>query len=215
MYKWYLPTISEIMALEVDQPEIDSGSIAQRRVRAEREWSGAIAALNSLLQRLIEGQTQSCGASIPAQGLILSGPAPILDQTALVAQFSTWTLTANPLKTTAWIPTRLLPATEVSRSLAGMATSTLSLLPDDPLAAEQFCLVLAADLALVMTLGDYADGQPAFLFSFNPDVVWQCWRSLRSRLLLTSPQVVSKLDGLAKQYTPPHPTTKRLLNLVA
>lgn len=203
MYKWYLPTISEIMALEADELEIKSGSIAQRRVQAEREWSGAVAALNVLLHRT--EPTQPAGSCTQPRGLILSGPAPILDQAGLVSKFSTWTLTASPLQATTWIPARLLPATEATMSLVGMTTSTLSLLPDDPLAAEQFCLVLTPELSLVVALGDHPDGHPACLFSFTPDIVWQCWRSLRSRLLLTSPQVVSKLDGLAKQFTPAPP----------
>ncbi|NEQ26654.1 MAG: HAMP domain-containing histidine kinase, partial [Microcoleus sp. SIO2G3] len=50
--------------------------------------------------------------------------------------------------------------------------------------------------------GEGVTNAPAFRFSFDPEVVWQAWRSLRSRLLLTQPQSVSHLDGLIDQFPP-------------
>ena len=53
MYKWYLPTLSEIInlgALLPEKSDLGFQSPAQQRLRAEREWSGAIAALKQLLQ---------------------------------------------------------------------------------------------------------------------------------------------------------------------
>ena len=138
------------------------------------------------------------------QGLVLSGPLPILEQPDLVASFSTWTFTTELTSTFSLMPFQLLPA--AGKQVAHSHTaSTLPLLPNDPLAAEQFCLVLPAEFSLVMGLVEDAEGKPAFLFSFEPEVVWQAWRSLQSRLLLTSPQSFSHLDSLVKQFSPQVP----------
>jgi hypothetical protein len=76
---------------------------------------------------------------------------------------------------------------------------TLPLLPDDPLAAEPFCLVLTPQFSLAMVLGE-VEGTPAFLFSFEPEVVWQVWRSLQARLMLVAPQPLGVLNGLVEKF---------------
>ncbi|WP_347277371.1 HAMP domain-containing sensor histidine kinase [Leptolyngbya sp. FACHB-671] len=218
MYKWYLPTLGEILAVsESAQTAERSGFEAQRRVRAEREWCGAIAALNSLLQSRSVATPDGLAASANSanleetaslkreeQGLVLSGPLPVLDQPNLVSSFSTWTFTTEPMGALSLMPFQLLPAAgKVTQSRP--TSSTLPLLPNDPLAAEQFCLVLTSEFSLVMVLGEDADAKPAFLFSFEPEVVWQSWRSLQSRLLLTNPQSFEHLDTLVKQFLPKPP----------
>jgi signal transduction histidine kinase len=214
VYKWYLPTLGEILAVsESAQTAERSGFEAQRRVRAEREWCGAIAALNSLLQsRSVatpDGSTVSANSEEPisrqeGQGLVLSGPLPVLDQPSLVSSFAAWTFTTEPMGALSLMPFQLLPAAgKVTQ--ARPAASTLPLLPNDPLAAEQFCLVLTSEFSLVMVLGEDMDTKPAFLFSFEPEVVWQAWRSLQSRLLLTNPQSFEHLDALVKQFSPKPP----------
>jgi hypothetical protein len=125
-----------------------------------------------------------------------------LHQPGLVSSFSTWTFTADPLKATAWLPFQLLPSVEHPTSASQLAASTLPLLPNDPLAMEPFCLVLTARFSLVMSLGEAIEGQPAFLFSFSPEVVHQSWRSLRSRLLLTQPHALKQLDRLFEEFSP-------------
>lgn len=202
MYKWHLPTLSEVIALSELAHPSGFGTTAQQHVRAEREWSGAIAALNILLWQSSAFQTADPYREF---GVVLSGPLPILHQPGLVSSFSTWTLTADPLKATAWLPFQLLPSVEHPTSVSQLAASTLPLLPNDPLATEPFCLVLTAKFSLVMSLGEAIEGQPAFLFSFSPEVVHQSWRSLRSRLLLTQPQALKQLDRLFEEFPPVAP----------
>lgn len=204
MYKWYLPTLSEVISLSEPSQANRPGFPAQQRVKAEREWSGAIAALNSLLQQRPEIEPISVDGVPVVKGVVLSGPSPILDQPDLVTRFSTWTFTADPLSN-AWMPLQLLPAAKEQVVSTQLAMSTLPLLPNDPLAAEQFCLVLTPDFSLVMVLGEGQAGEPAFLFSFVPEVIQQAWRSLRSRLVFTSPQFLYKLDALAEQFAPVTP----------
>jgi His Kinase A (phospho-acceptor) domain len=189
VYKWYLPTFSEILAL----PDLGSRprSAAQQRVKAELEWFGAIAALNQLLQQAIE---ESEGDS-SVKGLLISGPLPVLAQPELVNKIATWTFTVG---TSGEIPLQLPAAMGGNR--CSLSPPTLPLLPDDPLAAEPFCLVLTPHFSLAMVLGETMEGTPAFLFSFEPDVVWQVWRSLQARLMMVSPQPLGLLNGLVEKF---------------
>ncbi len=263
MYKWYLPTLSEIIALgeiipgnhsglegvrlenidadsvdvDIDPREQDSRaahrnfrSPAQQQLRAEREWSGAIAALKRLLQQTLEvnplaAEMRSAGAraakptrlirsmkraksarlaqpSAPStQGIVLSGPFPILDQPELLANFSAWTFTIG---TPGEMPLQLLPSPH-GTAVTNVPIPTLPLLSSDPLAAEQFCLALTATFGVVLVLGETPQGEPAFLFSFDPNVVQQAWRSLQARLRMVAPYALPALDSLVEQFVPKAP----------
>lgn len=226
--KWLLPTLSEILALndptwmvQFESPSAQetktepigqhrAGRGALQRMRAEREWSGAIAALNSLLQHVVPTDGVS-DSELAMRGFILSGPLPVISHPALVCNFSTWSLTANPLHVAAWLPLQLLPADETVATNADVApsakptTSALPLLPGDPLAAEQFCLVLTPQFSLVLVLGESLTGDPAFMFSFMPDVVIQAWNAIRPRILLMNSDQIDQLDALAEQFAPVTP----------
>ncbi|MGJ3250969.1 MAG: sensor histidine kinase [Elainellaceae cyanobacterium] len=200
VYKQYLPTLSEIIAL--GEPVQHGGRSTDVSDRGEREWYGAIAALNLLLQQSIEPDSKTIpnGATLPTEGVVLSGPLPVLMYPDVVTRFSTWTLTVGDFPSDAWSPLQLLPAPDAT--VTSSASSTLPLLPQDPLAQEQFCLVLTPEFSVVMTLQDSVNHPPAFQFSFTPDIVWQAWRSLRSRLQLTAPHIVGRLTQLVEQFAP-------------
>jgi signal transduction histidine kinase len=207
VYKWYLPSLSEILALEEAIPQRSAHSAqlspAQQRLKAEREWSGAIAALNQLLQQSIEAGPKTLAPqpiSTPMQGLLLSGPFPVLQQADWMAQIATWVFTVGSPGEVL----QLLPSAEQEVKAGWKTVPTLPLRSDDPLAAEQFCLALTPEFSLVMTLGEAA-GDPAFLFSFDPEVVWQVWRSLQARLQLMAPQLVVPVKRLVKQFPPAVP----------
>ena len=210
MHHWILPTLSEILALS-SQPQADAdpcvwkfeqkprserrnASIAQQRVRAEREWFGAIAALEPLLK-----QIKPLSSGEDAQGLVLSGPLPVVSQTDSMAKFATWTFTVDPSATLMGLPFRLCPA--IDQPAATHETNpTLSLLPGDPLATEQFALVLTEQFSLVMVLGENPDGEPAFSFTFDPEVVDRVWQVLRLRVVLMNAHQMGRLDGMIKQF---------------
>ena len=211
MPNWILPTLSEIIALssqpqgDVDQcvwksEELGSrqhstnSSIAQQRVRAEREWFGAIAALESLLK-----QIKPSSPSEDVQGLVLSGPLPVVSQTDLMSQFATWTFTADPSATLMGLPFRLCPA--IDQPVATCETNpSLSLLPGDPLATEQIYLVLTEQFSLVMVLGENPHGEPTFSFTFDPEVVDRVWQVLRLRVVLMNAPQMGRLDALIQQF---------------
>lgn len=210
MYKWYLPTLSEILTLSYPDgdgqpaPVMGAQFPAQQRVRAERQWSGAIAAINQLLQRTIDADPTADPTldapqdGAPVQALLLSGPFPVLQSATWTDQVASWVFTVGSPGEVL----QMLPAAEQNAALPWKAVSTLPLRPDDPLAAEQFCVVLTPEFNLVMTLGETASGAPSFLFSFDPEIVWQVWRALQARLKLTAPQLAPTINRMVKQFTP-------------
>lgn len=181
-----------------------SGFPSQRRVKAEAEWSGAIAALNQLLRQTIEADKLIAESAAPAEllhGVLLSGPFPVLLQPELTSRIATWMFTiASPGETL-----QLLPAEHYKATSDCAKIPTLPLLPHDPLASEQFSLVLTTEFSLVMALGETPEGEPAFLFSFEPEVVRQAWRSLEARLKLAAPQRLADLAQLIEQFPPVAP----------
>ncbi|MGG6295345.1 sensor histidine kinase [Leptolyngbya sp. AN02str] len=202
MFKWYLPTLSEIVAQDVLDTEA-TGSISQRRVRAEQSWSGAIAAVNVLLRAQFANQAPCAEAS--QCGLILSGPVPVLEQPEKLPGLSSWTFTSNPLWANTWMPFRLLPEHGKQTVLSQAAASTVPLVPNDPLGTEQFCLIITDKLSLVMVLGDDLDGNPAFLFSFDPAIIEQSWNALRARLLFMNSAMTHRLEDLVQRFFPRQP----------
>ena len=237
MYKWILPTLSEVLALsestlkdcpngkaewtaencggDVISPVSSTNQNAVEHVRAEREWCGAIAALEQLLLQSIDSDilASADGHLQPYQGLVFASPAAVLSHKAL-SSLPTWIFTADALKSRAGTLFQLPPATamqdaETSSYTAGLIPNAgllVPLVPGDPLFNEQFCLVLTAEFSLVLVLGEDRTGNRAFLFSFEPEVVEQTWQALRGRLVLTSPHFpVSQLDALVEQYYPVAP----------
>lgn len=236
--KWILPTISEVLALSesranchaqkaewtassqngtcVTLPIPTQNANILKRVRAEREWRGAIAAMEQLLRSSIGSTGLSVADSSAAvKGLVLAGPAPVLSQKVLLSSLQTGIFTTEWLNLSPLKPFQLPPATakSVTENLSSTveepehdAGSVVPLLPGDPLASEKFCLVLTTEFSLVMVLGADINGVPAFMFSFEPEVVEQAWRTLRSRVELTSHYfLVSQLDALVEKYYPATP----------
>jgi hypothetical protein len=56
-----------------------------------------------------------------------------------------------------------------------------------------------------MVLGESLTGEPAFMFSFMPEVVQQVWLALRPRILLMSSHQVDLLDQLVERFPPVAP----------
>ncbi|MEM9216915.1 MAG: histidine kinase dimerization/phospho-acceptor domain-containing protein [Cyanobacteria bacterium P01_F01_bin.150] len=211
MYKWYLPTLSEIIqCAESDLVQHIRGEHPSNQ--SEQQWYGAIAALNTLLPQChrSDGEsTHQLDSSI--KGLIISGPFPIISQIDLGEHFSTWTLTVDP---SLRMGAPQLPAAETMASsrrhidaeaVFPSTEQTLLLHPDDPLAVEPFCLVLTPQLNVVLTLGLDDKNRPQFFFSFDPDTIWQGWRSLQSRLQLTTPSILPRIERIADQFVPTTP----------
>lgn len=207
MSEWIFPTFSEILTQgEAMSAERNSAgtdalrgalSIAEKRLRAEREWFGAIAALESLLHHAKSSD------AVP-QGLVLSAPLPVLSEPELLQKFATWSFTTDPLASWLGFPFKLLPPFEEAAHCE--TNSTLSLVPGDPLAAETFCLALTKEFSLALVLGEDEQGDPSFAFSFDPEAIERLWQNLRLRVMLMNPLQLKKLDALYEQFPPiaPH-----------
>lgn len=228
MNTYFLPTISEILASEGSENDLifDArlarensghrcpGSRGASRLKAEQEWYGAIATLNQMLDQPKPAQTTDSLLPNSCQGLVLSGPSSVLTNPALTNGFANWIFTSIPDNDAALWSFRarqtlaLLPAADVQISVPAAAPA-IALATGDPLANEQFCLVLTASFSLVMVLGENAAGIPAFLFSFDPQVVASSWEVLRRRVT-DSEGLLGNFDGAinldVSQFT--HNSTK-------
>jgi len=214
--QWFFPTISETLMQgeALFQPQ---RSAAQQRLRAEREWAGAIAALNVLLHRDLEIAKESSNpadAKAWQNGVILSGPAPVLGQTELQTAIANWTFTATPLWNNTWMPFRLLPTSGQARVSINPQTSTVPIMPNDPLGAEQFCWIMTPTLRMVMVLGETAEGAPAFLYSFEPETIERAWQALQARLMFLGSSIQSSLlqeiESLVTPYVPQTPDYRQV-----
>lgn len=216
MYKWYLPTLSEI--IQADESDIIQKTRTHRQAdQGEKQWYGAIAALNALLSSAPATDGPDVGSScsgedsdMPIKGLILSGPFPVINQSVLGQHFASWTLTGDPTLRigSLQLPSadKITPHHQGRRSPENPTAEPLLMLhPDDPLAVEPFCIVLMPNLSVLLTLGLDDTQTPQFFLSFDPDTIWQGWRSIRSRLQLTTPAIVARLDCIANQFTPTTP----------
>ncbi|VXD19125.1 Histidine Kinase [Planktothrix serta PCC 8927] len=125
--------------------------------------------------------------SLSRLGLIISGPVPVLIHPHLAIHFATQIFTSDLSKLGDELilklrhPLALLPACE-GTSTSIPQTLACPLHGKDPLVKEQFCLVLTTQFSLVMVLGQDITGNPAFLFSFNPDIIEKALLMLRDRM---------------------------------
>jgi nitrogen-specific signal transduction histidine kinase len=188
-------------------------------LRAEREWYGAIASVQQLLQSLLNPADDSPATlnlptvtkELPRSGLVLSGPTPVISQPDLFQHLAMRTLATPTIHSPDWTSFPLLPVE--AGDLAGnrQTPPTLPLLPGDPLADEPFCLVLTPWFSLVMVLGEGANGELAFRFSFSPDVVQRSWETIRPRIMLMNSQQVDYLDEFVQQFPPVTPDYKTVM----
>ncbi len=123
------------------------------------------------------------------RGLVLSSPTPVLTNPVLTSSFATSIFTSEIPESLDWLSILrwqtlpLLPAADSIKSLPA-AIPILPLSTKDPITNEQFCLVLTAEFSLIMVLGKKSDNTPAFLFSFDSEIVKKAWIVLRQRIVL-------------------------------
>ncbi|QSJ14624.1 HAMP domain-containing histidine kinase [Nostoc sp. UHCC 0702] len=200
MYQWILPSLSEILA--ESEPTVAECS----PTKAERQWRVSLAATERLLINSLA--TAVCDAS---QGLVLAAPAPLFSQHWLTQRLQTVTFTAKPFNPLALMPFQMPDAIAMADEEVTPHESVLPLLPADPLAAEQFCLVFTHKFRLVLVLAEHKNGNKTFSFSFEPEVVQQAWRSLGARVILTNPDLFTELDALVEKYSPAAPDYRTVI----
>ncbi|MBC6431469.1 HAMP domain-containing histidine kinase [Nostoc sp. HG1] len=200
MYKWILPSLSEILA------ENQSSVAECSPAKAERQWRISLAATEHLLLNTL------APASVDTtQGLVLAAPAPLFSQPKLTQSLQTVTFAAKQFNPLALMPFRMPDAIASVNEEIAPHESVLSLLPADPLGAEQFCLVFTEKFSLVLVLATHKNGKKTFSFSFEPEVVQQAWRSLGARVMLANPEFFARLDTLVQQYSPVAPDCRIMI----
>jgi len=181
-----------------DEPAIAEAAPLTAAQRAQRYWCGAIAATERLLARTLpagEGEA----------GLVLSAPVPVLSQPEILARLHVGTFAPQPLADRVRRRPFELPAAGASRCSAPAAIAEYPLFPIDPLASEQFCLVLTAPFALLLVVGEDDRGESQFRFEFAPEAIERAWQILRARLLLASPHHLPALEARWRQFAPVAP----------
>ncbi|NEQ39304.1 MAG: HAMP domain-containing histidine kinase [Okeania sp. SIO3I5] len=164
------------------------------------------------------------------RGLVLSSPTPVLTNPALTNSFYTSVFTSEIPESLDWLSMLrwqtlpLLPAADSINSLP-TAIPILPLSTKDPITNEQFCLVLTAEFSLIMVLGKNQKNEPAFLFSFDPEIVKKAWIVLQKRIVLPEyfhsekfdkyqnfihqySQQLARLDNIFEQFSPLAPDYK-------
>ncbi|HEY9762029.1 MAG TPA: HAMP domain-containing sensor histidine kinase [Trichocoleus sp.] len=182
---------------------------SQQRLHAEAEWWAGIAALTQLLQMGLASQfPEASGGLANWDGLLLSGPLPVIWHPTIAQRLSTWVLIPEPLEGLLAVARPLLPGDERSGGHPSQALQTIPLPPGDPLATERFCLVLTPTFSLSLVLGQTDQGGFQFQFSFDPEVTLQVWNRLRSRVAQIRPPLLGSLDAIANQFPPQAPNYK-------
>ena len=213
MQNWLLQTISDVLNSHQEiEPDIsiDNSSTTDfpqteenRRLatlKAQREWFGAIAALEKLLLSTVDINRDKT-----LQGLIFSAPVPILSNLDLFTRFQAGIFTPDAFKPHVLMPCNRHTVVENNQNNHNSSILELPLIPHDPIAKEQFCLVFTQKFALVMVLGQDALGMPNFNFSFAPETIELVWATLRSRLQLLKYERLSQIDELIQHFLPPIP----------
>lgn len=158
-------------------PPVDSGHQGE-------QWAAAIASLTELLQ----------ATTAAIHGIILSSPSPLFAAPQIARHYDHYVLTPKNLRHIA--RDRLqLPGVGCPQGRSPENNMVeFPLLPQDPLAQEQFCVILTEDFNFAM-----AASPRGLLFSFEPEAIAAIWDILQWRLALTQP---FQFQALARRWQP-------------
>jgi signal transduction histidine kinase len=178
-------------------------------LKAQREWCGAIAAVEQLLLSEVNCSQEDVSSK---QGLIFTAPAPLLSNSDLIASFQLAVFTTDAFNPHALMPCRQSIASHQVAHQDAAPLIKLPLIPQDPISQEQFCLVLTANFGLIMVLGKDIEDKSKFHFSFDLVTIGEVWATLRSRLVITNYHHLEQLDSLVEHFTPPNPDYRLVTN---
>ncbi|BAZ42952.1 histidine kinase [Calothrix sp. NIES-4101] len=194
MYKWILPSLSEVLAANHINMAVGSSA------KAERQWRLSIAVTEKLLLNTLTRTSPSPNdQKNNNRGLVLAAPAPVFSQLKLIHNLETITFTAKPFNPLALMPFQM-PTVVESEIETSTNEAILPLLAADPLGKEQFCLVFTPKFQLVLVLAENENGEKVFSFSFEPEIVQQAWKILGARVMMVNPDEFTYLAELVQEY---------------
>ena len=200
MYKWILPSLKEVVA--ANQSTVVECSSA----KAQQQWRMSLAAAEQMLLSDVENTTHN---TVPR--LVFTGPVPVFSHPQLAHHIQTITFTAKPFNPLALMPFPM-PTVDVNPDAEiNPQESVLPLLPVDPLAQEQFCLIFTEQFRLLLVLTAEENGSRNCLFCFEPEVVQQAWQALGARIMLTNPNLFADLELLVQEYPQVAPDYRQVL----
>ena len=202
--KWLWSTVSEVLENDFPLSSLETSQhkgCARTKHKAQREWQGAIAALENLLQQTFSKSP----CSHHNQGLILSGPSPVLTNSEILSQMHRGLFVPDAFNPLALMPEGGENSQQPKKEANSNRVPEIPVLMADPLAQEQFCLVLTPAFALAMVLGKNSSGKQSFQFSFSPEIIQQVWQILRSRIFFTSYHYLQDLEQLIAEFAPKNP----------
>ncbi|KOR38461.1 MULTISPECIES: sensor histidine kinase [Planktothricoides] len=242
MYKWLLPTISELLAaanadiagsldpisavswdVNVDRERwlYQQSTKEDRRITAQQQWYGAIAAFSRLLQRevatietenhpLLNKKFAGDLRSHSVNSVLLCSALPVDISANFSQYFEPWRFISEAqLPGDDSMSVRDSVAEQYRQLALPQIVRTLT---NDPLSDEQFCVWLTKEFSLVMALGQSPQNEPIFQFSFEPKIVELAVKALRSRVTLTgSPEMASMLDNDLAEFVPLIPDYKTVM----
>jgi signal transduction histidine kinase len=203
VYKWILPSLSEVLA--ANQVNMAAGSSA----KAERQWRLSIAATEKLLLDTLTMASPDASNN-RHKGLVVAAPAPVFSQLKPIHNLETITFTAKPFNSLALMPSEM-PAVMESKTETFPNEAVLPLLAADPLGKEQFCLIFTPKFQLVLILAEDENGEKVFSFTFEPEVVQQAWKVLGARVMLVNPDEFAHLNELVHKYTAMPPVSNPIV----
>ncbi|AFZ03518.1 sensor histidine kinase [Calothrix sp. PCC 6303] len=199
MYKWILPSLSEVIA----DNHISTAKCSS--AKAEQQWRVSLAAVEKLLT-----STLTTALSDTINALVIATPAPLFSQLRLTPNIEIVNLTAmpfNPLALMPWgVAGGVIPTNEFTPQ-----EPVLPLLVADPLAKEQFCLVFTHHFQLVLVLAEDDNGEKTFTFSFEPEIVKQTWQVLAARVMMVNPDWFAQLADQVNVYAEIQPNYRILM----
>ncbi|MBE7382670.1 MAG: HAMP domain-containing histidine kinase [Leptolyngbya sp. SIO1E4] len=137
------------------------------------------------------------GSAQHPQGVILSGPLPVLNEADLGQPLETWVVTPQPLADALNGRHSLLPSSAPPAQQPALRTiQALPLNLQNPLLKERFCLVMTPPFSVGLVLGHPAGETPSLQYSFDPQVLLTLWQHIRTHI---SETVTDTLNGLDKQ----------------
>ncbi|NRB08693.1 MAG: HAMP domain-containing histidine kinase [Richelia sp.] len=199
MYKWILPNLEEIVAAN------QSTVIECSNAKAHQQWQISLAAAE---QMLLDSTAVNTENNIPP--LVFTGPVPVFSHPRLTPHLQTITFTAKPFNPLALMPFHM-PGIDANFGPATPEESVLPLLPVDPLAQEQFCLIFTDQFRLLLVLTAAENGSRNFQFSFEPEFIQQAWQALGARVILTNPNLFANLELLVNKYSQESPDYHQVL----
>lgn len=207
MSKWLLPSLGEIIQRAVEAPPASPFPSAEQ---AQQQWRSALAALQGLLAQQIDPEAEQT-----TQAVVLCGPLPVIGQAELYRSIATWLFVSDPLAAPCSLALRLGNSQTKAEEIEPACLVSVPLLGQDALAQEQFCLVITAEFGAVFVLGTDAAERTQFQFSFDPDVLKLCWRSLLLRVRLSNAHYAQQLDRLFDLFAPPAPDHRWMTQFTA